>query len=429
MKRYAQVFVVALIFTFSAAVHGTAPAADTPPTPPWPQWRGPTRDGQVTGPTWPDSLQEGSLESLWRIPLGPSYSGPIVSDELVFTTATKNKEIEVVSAFDRRTGKNRWSREWPGAISVPFFAKSSGDWIRSTPAYDGECLYVAGMRDVLVCLVAKTGQERWRVDFVKEVKSPLPDFGFVCSPMVDGDFVYVQAGGAVAKLDKQTGAIIWRTLGDEGGLFGSAFSSPILAELLGKRQLIVQTRQKLAGVDPQSGDVLWSQVVPSFRGMNILTPVVVGDAIFTSSYQNKSWLYRIAREEDRFTVAEAWSNKAQGYMSTPVVVGGYAYLHLGNQRFICINLQNGERMWTSPPFGKYASLVAQGDRILALDQQGVLLLIKANPEKFELLDSRKVSEADTWAHLAISGDEIFVRELEALAAYRWRRVPRPSQPR
>jgi len=348
---------------------------------------------------------------------------------LVFTTATKNKEIEVVSAFDRRTGKNRWSREWPGAISVPFFAKSSGDWIRSTPAYDGECLYVAGMRDVLVCLVAKTGQERWRVDFVKEVKSPLPDFGFVCSPMVDGDFVYVQAGGAVAKLDKQTGAIIWRTLGDEGGLFGSAFSSPILAELLGKRQLIVQTRQKLAGVDPQSGDVLWSQVVPSFRGMNILTPVVVGDAIFTSSYQNKSWLYRIAREEDRFTVAEAWSNKAQGYMSTPVVVGGYAYLHLGNQRFICINLQNGERMWTSPPFGKYASLVAQGDRILALDQQGVLLLIKANPEKFELLDSRKVSEADTWAHLAISGDEIFVRELEALAAYRWRRVPRPSQPR
>lgn len=428
MKRYARVFIVALIFTFSAAAHGTEPAADTQPTPPWPQWRGPTRDGQVAGPTWPDSLQEGLLELLWRIPLGPSYSGPIVSHESVFTTETKNKEIEVVSAFDRRTGKNRWSREWPGAISVPFFAKSSGDWIRSTPAYDGECLYVAGMRDVLVCLMAKTGQERWRVDFVKEVKSPVPDFGFVCSPLVDGDSVYVQAGGAVAKLDKQTGAIIWRTLGDEGGLFGSAFSSPILAELLGKRQLIVQTRQKLAGVDPQSGDVLWSQVVPSFRGMNILTPVVVGDAIFTSSYQNKSWLYRIAREEDRFTVTEAWSNKAQGYMSTPVVVGGYAYLHLGNQRFVCINLQNGERMWTSPPFGKYASLVAQGDRILALDQQGVLLLIKANPEKFELLDSRKVSDADTWAHLAISGDEIFVRELEALAAYRWQRAPRPSPP-
>lgn len=427
MKRYSRVLVVALTFTFSAAAHGMEPAADTQPTPPWPQWRGPTRDGQVAGPTWPDSLQEGSLELLWRIPLGPSYSGPIVSDELVFTTETKNKEIEVASAFDRRTGKNRWSREWPGAISVPFFAKSSGDWIRSTPAYDGECVYVAGMRDVLVCLVAKTGQERWRVDFVKEIKSPLPEFGFVCSPLVDGDAVYVQAGASVAKLNKHTGAIIWRTLPNQAGMLGSAFSSPILANLLGKRQLVVQTRQKLAGVDPDTGDVFWSQVVPSFRGMNILTPVVVGDAIFTSSYQNKSWLYRIDREEDRFTVGEAWSNKANGYMSTPVVINGFAYLHLGNQRFACINLQNGERTWTSQPFGKYTSLVVQGDRILALDEQGTLLLIKANPEKFELLDSRKVSEAETWAHLAISGEELFVRELEALAAYRWHSVARPSR--
>jgi len=425
MKQFERVLFVALLCILSSAVRGAEPAANSPAPPPWPQWRGPTRDGQVAGTTWPGNLQGDSLQPLWRITLGPSYSGPVVSGELVFTTETKNKEVEAVSAVDRQTGKTRWSVEWPGAISVPLFAKSSGDWIRSTPAYDGEYLYVAGMRDVLVCLVAKTGQERWRVDFVKEAKSPVPDFGFVCSPLVDNDAVYVQAGASVAKLNKQTGAILWRTLADEGGMFGSAFSSPILADLLGKRQLIVQTRQKLAGVDPQTGDVLWSQVVPSFRGMNILTPVVVGDAIFTSSYQNKSWLYRIAREQDRFTVSEAWNNKAQGYMSTPVVVDGYAYLHLGNQRFTCINLKNGERTWTSQTFGKYASLVVQGDRILALDQQGVLLLIKANPEKFELLDSRKVSDAETWAHLAISGEQLFVRELDALAAYRWRNTVRP----
>ena len=142
----------------------------------------------------------------------------------------------------------------------------------------------------------------------------------------------------------------------------------------------------------------------------------------------KSWLYRIAREPDSYTVSEAWNSKAQGYMSTPVVVNGHAYLHLGNQRFACINLQNGERTWTSQPFGKYASLIVQGDRILALDQQGMLLLIKANPERFELLDSRKVSEEETWGHLAISGEQLFVRELEALAAYGWRSVNRPSRP-
>ena len=386
----------------------------------WNQWRGPTRDGQSGKPAWPSRLSDGSLKLLWRVPLGPSYSGPIVVGDLVVTTATKDKESEVVYALDRKTGKERWTVQWQGAMAVPFFAASNGSWIRSTPAHDGERLYVGGMRDVLVCLDARTGTERWRVDFVKQFRSPLPAFGHVSSPLVDGEAVYVQAGASVVKLKKASGEVVWRALKDDGGMMGSAFSSPVLADLAGHRQLLVQTREKLAGLDPVSGEVLWSQIVPSFRGMNILTPVVLGDAIFTSSYQKKSWLYKIAREKDRYTVAEAWTNNAQAYMSTPVVIGGHAYLHLQNQRFTCINLGTGERTWTSKPFGKYCSLVVQGDRILALDQRGILLLIKATPRAFELLDEMKVSDEETWAHLAVVGDELHVRQLNALAVYRWK---------
>jgi hypothetical protein len=153
--------------------------------------------------------------------------------------------------------------------------------------------------------------------------------------------------------------------------------------------------------------------------MNILTPTVVGDTIFTSSYQNKSWLYKVALEKDRYTISEAWTNNAQGYMSSPVVINAHAYLHLQNQRFTCIDLKTGERTWTSKAFGKYCSLVAQEDRILALDQKGSLLIIRANPKEFELLDEMKVSDQETWAHLAVSGDGLFIRELNALAVYRW----------
>jgi hypothetical protein len=84
-------------------------------------------------------------------------------------------------------------------------------------------------------------------------------------------------------------------------------------------------------------------------------------------------------------------------------------------------LKTGERLWTSQPHGKYCSLVAQGNRILALDQRGILLLIKANTKQFELVDSVKVSDDETWAHLAVCGDELYIRELNALAAYRWNR--------
>lgn len=420
MTRY-----VLLLALASAGCLTNASLADetseTTRAPSWPQWRGPNRDGQVGGAAWPDRLSRDSLTQFWRVPLGPSYSGPVVSEDLVFTTETKNKETEVVYAFDRKTGKERWRAEWKGALTVPFFARSNGSWIRSTPAYDGERLYVAGMRDVLVCLHARTGKEEWRCDFVNELKTPLPDFGFVCSPLVDGDAVYVQAGASVAKLNKKTGKIIWRTLKDKGGMLGSAFSSPIIATLAGKRQLVVQNREKLAGIDLASGAVLWSQVVPSFRGMNIVTPLVAGDSIFTSSYQNKAWLYKISAGKDGYSVSETWASKAQGYMSSPVRIDGHAYLHLQNQRLTCIDLKTGERTWTSGPFGKYCSLVAQGDRILALDQRGILLYIKAASTKFELIDSLTISDEETWAHLAVSGNELFIRELNALAVYRWKK--------
>lgn len=385
----------------------------------WPQWRGPARNGKISGPKWPERLGKERLETLWRIPLEPSYSGPIVTDELVFTTETRKRQSEVVYAIDRQTGKERWRAEWEGAMAVPFFAASNGSWIRSTPAYDGTCLYVAGMRDVLVCLDVETGRVKWRVDFVSHFNTSLPAFGFVSSPLVDGTAVYVQAGAAVVKLEKVSGRVVWRTLNDGGGMGGSAFSSPVIANLSGTRQLLAQTREELAGVDLKTGEVLWTQNVPAFRGMNILTPVVMGDAVFTSSYRNKSWLYQVIKDKERFQVRTVWTNRTQGYMSTPVVIDGHAYMHLQNRRFACINLEAGERTWTSQPFGKYASMVAQDDRILALDASGRLLLIKANPEEFELIDDMKISDAETWAHLAVSGNEIFVRELGALVGYRW----------
>jgi outer membrane protein assembly factor BamB len=395
--------------------------AATPATETWTQWRGPSRDGQVTGALWPAKLSEDSLQPTWTLPLGPSYSGPIVSADRVFVTETRDKSTEVVRALDRLTGKELWSHSWAGALSVPFYAKSRGDWIRATPATNGQLVFVAGMRDVLVAVDALTGKPQWSVDFVKTYGTGVPDFGLVCSPLLDGDAIYLQAANSLVKLRQATGEIIWRSFeGKPGVMSAGSFSSPVLATIHGQRQLVVQSRENLAGIDPDSGKVLWSQPVPSYRGMNILTPTVVGDAIFTSSHQNRSWLYSVMKTAGAFTVQESWSNSAQGYMSTPVIIDGYAYLHMGNQRFTCIDLKTGTRVWNSDSFGKYASLVAQGDRILALDERGFLLLIKADPKGFQLVDQRKVVAEDTWAHLAVCGEEIFVRELRAMSAFRWR---------
>lgn len=386
----------------------------------WNQWRGPNRDGTYAGPTWPEGLNESRLGAQWRVELGPSYSGPLVVGSQVYVTETRDKRWEVVSAWDRQQGRKIWETQWEGSMSVPFFARANGDWIRSTPAYDEGRLYVSGMRDVLVCLDAESGVQVWRRDLKDELKTPLPAFGFVCSPLVEEDALYVQAAASLLKLDKRTGETIWRTLEDGGGMYGSAFSSPYLTQLGGRRQLLVQTREKLTGVCPESGEVLWEQKVPAFRGMNILTPTVHGDGVFTSSYGGKSTFYRVLEEGGAWTVNEAWTNRTQGYMSSPVIIDGHAYLHLRNQRFCCIDLSSGKEAWISETFGQYCSLIAQGDRILALDERGDLLMIRATPERFELMDSRKISTDSAWAHLAVSDGQIFIRELNALSVFSWR---------
>ena len=388
----------------------------------WPQWRGPTRDGVVAGPAWPDKLGGDALTKQWRVEnLGPSYSGPIVAADRVFTTQTVDKKTEVVTAYDRATGKELWTTSWDGSLTVPFFAAKNGSWIRATPAYDGTTLYVAGMRDVLVALDGQTGKERWRVDFVKAFETPPPDFGFASSPLVDDTGVYVQAGGGFVKLDKQTGKVLWRALKDGGGMNGSAFASPVFARLAGKEQVLVQTRTKLAGVDRTTGQELWAKEIPAFRGMNILTPVPHGDdGVFTSTYGGNTRLVKVKSDGGAYATADAWTFKYEGNMTSPVVVNGHAYVLGKDRRLLCVNLATGKEAWgTDERFGEYWSLVANTDKVLALDQRGTLFLFKASPEEFELLDKRKVADADTWAHLAVCGDELYVRDLTGLTAWRW----------
>lgn len=277
------------------------------------------------------------------------------------------------------------------------------------------------MRDVMVCLDPKTGDEKWRVNFPKDMGTPLPSFGAVCSPLIDGDAVYVQTGGALVKLDLNDGATIWKSLSNAAGMMSSgAFSSPTIHAIADKRQLLVQTRQALCGVELETGKVLWQEKIDAFRGMNILTPLAFGNRIFTSAHSGKAQLFEITRSvEDNWKVNELWSQKSQAYMSSPVLIGDTIYLHMKNQRFSALSIADGAIRWTSSPYGKYWSMVSNGDKILSLDNSGELLLINAKDEALDVVDQTKVAN-DAWAHLAVEADLVIVRDLKALKVFRWK---------
>ncbi len=387
----------------------------------WCQWRGPNRDGLISGTSWPDALQD-RLKLVWEKKLGPSYSGPVISGDFVFSTETVDKKFERVTAYGLADGVQSWTAEWEGSMAVPFFAAANGDWIRSTPACNGTLLVAVGMRDLIACFDFTSGKELWRVDLPQKLGTPLQAFGCCSSPIIDGDAVLLQSGGGLVKLSLANGDLIWRTMDDGGGMNGGAFSSPIIATIGGRRQLVVAARNRLAGISLQDGKELWSEPIESFRGMNILTPVMVGEHVFSSAHSGRTRLFEIGVANGSDSgVAQIWENKAQGYMSSPVVVDGFAYMHLKNERFVCIDLKSGEDRWTSKTFGKYWSMVGNVDqrKILALDSDGTLRLIAADPTELRVIDELKVAD-DAWAHLAVDGSTVVVRALDAIRVFQWR---------
>lgn len=391
--------------------------------PDWLEWRGPTRDGQIHqgAKAWPDRLNEGNLKKVWSKDLARGYSSPIVSGSRIFTVETKDKKNEIVRAFDRKTGEQLWESSWEGSMRVPFYAAKNGSWVRSTPACDGETLFIGGMRDVLVALDVTNGKERWRADFPNDEKTTRPQFGFVSSPMLDKEFIYAQVGGALRKIRKSDGKTIWKAMQDDRSMWGEAFSSPTRTKIGGIDQILVQARMALAGISPVDGSILWSTPVKAFRGMNILTPTPIGDKIFTASYGGGTFWYDIATQGKNQSVKQLWNDKIEGNMSSPVVIDGKVYLHGRDKRFHCMDPKAQKVLWsTDKKFSDYWSTVANGNRILALDSKGLLYLIEADPKEFKLIDQLEVSGRPTWAHLTICGEEVIIRDLEGISLYRWK---------
>jgi outer membrane protein assembly factor BamB len=417
-----------LVLTVCVLACVTAPGGPAAPpdtgAPLWDQWRGPARNGITSGPPWPESLQGDHLVTSWRVPLGAGYSGPVVAADRVFVLETTGSDREGVRAFDRATGRQLWNSEWRGGTTVRLAGRPRGSFVKSTPAFDGERLYAAGMGELLVCLDGATGAVLWSYDFPKLYGTKVPGFGCVSSPLVVGEFVYMQAANSFVKLDKRTGLVVWRTLiADKLRLLtdDGAEASPVYAVIQRQPQLVVQARSGVHGVELEHGTVLWSQRTEAFMDNDILTPLVLGDYVFTACQKGGVSLYHVRRDGDGFASETVWhQSKPSGYMSSPVVVAGYGYLHAENNRLACIDLRSGETAYTTKPFGPYWSMAARGDKILALDGDGELILLRANTSRFELLDRRKVSDQDTWGHIAVCGDQVFVREKEGLLALQWR---------
>jgi outer membrane protein assembly factor BamB len=382
----------------------------------WPQWRGPARDGVWPEKGLPDRFPAEGLKPRWKKPLGGGYGGISVAGGLVYVMDrhTKPAEVERVVCLDALTGRELWTQSWPVAYGRLEF----GNGPRATPTVQGGRVYALGALGHLVCLDARTGKVVWTRETVKEFKGRVPTWGHSCSPLVDGKRLVVQVGdqpdACLVALDLDTGREIWRSLSDPPG-----YSSPVLIDTAGGRQLAYFTPRHIVGLNPETGRVVWQ--VP-FEGItydvSISDVVVASGVLLASNYWSGSKAIRL--DDKGANPRVVWEGRELSLlMSTPLVKGGYFYALDRFRGVKCIEAKTGTVLWENwhvTPRGSnpHASLVWIGDdRALILTTPGELVLADLKPAGYREL-ARVPVVGRTWAHPAFAQKCVFARSDEEI---------------
>ena len=378
----------------------------------WPQWRGPGRDGVADAKApaaWPATLTQ-----KWKIPVGSGYATPIVVNGRVYVHA-RNGEQETITAFDAATGKPFWNDAHAAPYKVNPAAASHGPGPKSSPVLANGRLYTFGISGILSCLDAASGKLIWR----KQPSAEQPNFGVAMSPIVvDGLLVAFVGGhehGALTAFDAVSGAVRWQWTGG-----APAYASPVLATLAGVRQLVTQSRTHVVGVS-LAGALLWQIPLTTPYDQNSVTPVIVGDLVVYSGLSNPTAAVRIVKSGATLTPQEVWKNAdVSMYMSTAVVAGdalvGLAQRNRG--QFFAIDSKTGKTLWTTRGReAENAALIRIPGYTLIQTTEGELVVVRDSTTGFDVVKRYDIADSTTWAHPALVGNQLFVRDANSLTLW------------
>jgi len=386
----------------------------------WPEYRGPNGDGICTETpnlNWPAS----GPKVLWKAPIKNGFSSFTIAEGKAFTQMNRDLEganREVCVALNASTGKEIWAvpvgvgiYDGGGDSGTP--DNKGGDGPRSTPTVSGGKVYVFNQVLVLFCLDAESGKELWTKDLIKEHAGRNISWKNAASPMIDGNLLFVAGGGpgeSLLALNKDTGAVVWK--GQDEIM---THATPVVATILGVRQVIFFLKSGLVSVAEKDGARLWSFPF-RFSTSTAASPVVAGDIVYCSAaYGIGGGACRISKGPDGFIATELYKGEKEipNHWSTPVVKDGYLYgifshKQYGSTPLKCVELATGKVKWTQPGFGQ-GNVILAGDRVVALTDDGQLVVVKATSQAYEEVARAKVLTGKCWTTPALSDGHLYVR--------------------
>jgi outer membrane protein assembly factor BamB len=362
---------------------------------------------------------------LWScLDLAKGYSSPSFGANTIYITGNKGSD-DILFALDMN-GKTLWQnvigRAWT----------QTNPESRATPTVEGTRVYTTSGSGDLACLDGTSGKIVWSYKASELNKGTYGIWGIAEALLIDGDKVYYSPGGPetmTIALDKASGKVIWRSesLNDKPG-----YVSPILISFAGKKIVINVSMGHVFAIDASNGKILWTikneqSSDPEMRRFELIkctTPLYKNGMIYvTGGYDTGGMMIKIATDGKSANVVWTDSN-LDNHHGGVVLVNGYIYgsnwVNNSKGNWCCIEWNTGKKMWEEPWNTKGSIIAADGMLYIYDERKGNVGLLKANPEKFDLVSSFQVTQGDTgpfWAHPVIHKGVLFLRHSNALMAY------------
>lgn len=374
----------------------------------WPQFRGPNADG-ISGETglivsWPES----GPVIRWRHKIGEGFSGISVVGK-VFYTGDSTETAEYIIKGDNETGTVLWRQKIAG-----IFEDSWGNGPRSTPAVDGNSLFVMSSEGLFCALDTRTGQALWVHDIKKEFGVETPRWGFCMSPLVIGDRVILEIGASeqrsVAAFEKETGKLLWTS-----GQGGSAYGSPLPIRFEDQDQILFLNDTRLQSISPQ-GEVLW-QYMWKENNIKPASPIFVPPnvVIISAAYGVGAAAIEISPAERGIHTKELWQNNTllRNHFTSSLTLDGFVY-GFDNATMKCLDPKTGKQHWAQRGGLGKGSLIAADGKLFLLTEMGKFKLLKASSGGYQELASTRLFEDRCWTAPSLSNGMVYIRNLKEI---------------
>ena len=391
----------------------------------WPSFRGASRSDRSPDQGLLKKWPENGPKLLWQSEVcGKGYSGPAIVDGKVYYTGTIDGKAKII-CLNSEDGKEVWSSDL-GDDPADGYSTGWGSGPRGTPTVSDGMVYAISANGSLTAVAAADGKRLWSKEFVKDYGGKVSKWGYSESTLADGDKLIVTPGGkdgAIVALDKKTGKTIWRSkeLTD-----GSEYSSVIIAEGNGKKQYVQLFMKTLAGVDAETGKLLWTSKWPKGRTAVIPTPIYHdGKVYMTSGYGAGCKLVDISGAEAK----DIWQNKEmQNHHGGVVLVDGYLYGFSDKGGLLCQDFKTGEKVWVErgQGIGKGAVHYADGLLYCVDESEGSVFIAEATSKgfsekgRFSLPKETKLREGTrgkVWTHPVVLDGKLYLRDQDLVFCY------------